>query len=226
MLRRVSLTHAFPRRWHALGAPSQRTAVRGQQQLRTPAPRAAAHCRRSRRAAAVVVAAAADTAPLPSLGLQDAALRARESLREDKLFDDPWAAMVLGEAVHTILPPAADGAAAAAADAPSTEEVDAAAVSVRVLDAALLNAVAGPGEEAPRQVVLVGHGCDTRPFRCGRFNLTASTHLHLVPVASPTGHHCALCLRICARRYSFQRPFISPLSLGLQHRVAKVHPPL
>lgn len=81
-----------------------------------------------------------------------AAVRARESARVDRLFDDPFAARLAGErGVATM----------AASERASGGENRFIPVRVRWFDDAVLRAVA----DGYRQVVLLGAGLDTRPYR-------------------------------------------------------------
>jgi methyltransferase (TIGR00027 family) len=81
-----------------------------------------------------------------------AAVRARESARADRLFDDPFAARLAGErGVATM----------AASERASGGENRFIPVRVRWFDDAVLRAVA----DGCRQVVLLGAGLDTRPYR-------------------------------------------------------------
>lgn len=81
-----------------------------------------------------------------------AAVRARESARPDRLFDDPFADRLAGQrGVATM----------AASERASGGENRFIPVRVRWFDDAVLRAVAG----GCRQVVLLGAGLDTRPYR-------------------------------------------------------------
>lgn len=79
-----------------------------------------------------------------------AAVRAQESEREDRLFDDPWASALAG----------ADGLAWLEQGSP--ESVVADVLRTRFFDDYLLRVAR---EEGVRQVVLAGAGLDTRAFR-------------------------------------------------------------
>ena len=79
-----------------------------------------------------------------------AAVRAQESEREDRLFDDPWASALAG----------ADGLAWL--EQGSAESAVADVLRTRFFDDYLLRVAR---EEGIRQVVLVGAGLDTRAFR-------------------------------------------------------------
>ncbi|GAA5199008.1 SAM-dependent methyltransferase [Rugosimonospora acidiphila] len=81
-----------------------------------------------------------------------AAVRARESRRPDRLFDDPFAERLAGERGF---------AAMAASERASGGENAFIPVRVRWFDDAVLRAVA----DGVRQVVLLGAGLDTRPYR-------------------------------------------------------------
>lgn len=85
-------------------------------------------------------------------GLLVAAIRARESTRDDRLFTDPFADKLAGEAGHRIL----DAAIAASGDRTTMQIV----VRTRFWDDALLAATA-----TCRQVVLVAAGMDARAYR-------------------------------------------------------------
>lgn len=95
---------------------------------------------------------------LSSLGrtaLAVAAVRARESERPDRLFDDPYAAAFLAELAPDAPPEPQD---AGAAEASLTLQVT---LRTRYFDDFLLEACAG----GCRQVVLLAAGLDTRAFR-------------------------------------------------------------
>src|SRR5689334_2032869 len=81
-----------------------------------------------------------------------AAIRARESERPDRLFDDPYARELAGERGF---------AAMAASERVSGGENRFVPVRVRWFDDTALAAVAG----GVGQVVLLGAGLDTRPYR-------------------------------------------------------------
>ncbi|GIH21218.1 class I SAM-dependent methyltransferase [Rugosimonospora africana] len=81
-----------------------------------------------------------------------AAVRARESSRPDRLFDDPFARRLAGER---------GVAAMTASERASGGENTFIPVRVRWFDDAVLRAVA----DGYRQVVLLGAGLDTRPYR-------------------------------------------------------------
>ncbi len=85
-------------------------------------------------------------------GLLVAAIRARESTQEDRLFTDPFADKLAGEAGHRIL----DAALATSGERTTMQIV----VRTRFWDDALLHAVA-----TCRQVVLVAAGMDARAYR-------------------------------------------------------------
>ena len=84
-----------------------------------------------------------------------AAARAVESLRNDRLFDDPWAALLIGQRYEALTSEQrmtrADGAA-----------FELYAVVTRYFDDFLLRVTK---DCSVRQVVLVASGLDTRPFR-------------------------------------------------------------
>jgi methyltransferase (TIGR00027 family) len=81
-----------------------------------------------------------------------AAIRARESRRADRLFDDPYAEALAGERGVAML---------AASERASGGRSMFVPVRVRWFDDAVLGAVAG----GVRQVALLGAGLDTRPYR-------------------------------------------------------------
>lgn len=81
-----------------------------------------------------------------------AAARARESAREDRLFDDPWAAVLAGERGF---------ASMAASERVTGGENPFLPVRTRYFD----DAITGALDAGIRQVVLLGAGLDTRPFR-------------------------------------------------------------
>jgi methyltransferase (TIGR00027 family) len=81
-----------------------------------------------------------------------AAVRARESARPDRLFDDPWAAALAGERGVSMM---------AASERATGGENAFLPVRVRYFDDAITAAVA----DGVRQVVLLGAGLDTRPYR-------------------------------------------------------------
>lgn len=85
-------------------------------------------------------------------GLLVAAIRARESTREDRLFTDPFADRLAGAAGHQIL----DAAMATSGERTTMQIV----VRTRFWDDALLDAAA-----SCRQVVLVAAGMDARAYR-------------------------------------------------------------
>jgi methyltransferase (TIGR00027 family) len=85
-------------------------------------------------------------------GLLVAAIRARESTRNDRLFTDPFADKLAGEAGHRIL----DTVLATSGDRTTMQIV----VRTRFWDDALLRAVS-----SFRQVVLVAAGMDARAYR-------------------------------------------------------------
>jgi len=82
-----------------------------------------------------------------------AAARARESTRPDRLFDDPWAERLAGDLGR---------AAMAASERATGGENQFLPVRTRFVDDALLAALADPGTT---QVVMLGAGLDTRPYR-------------------------------------------------------------
>lgn len=82
-----------------------------------------------------------------------AAARARESRRPDRLFDDPWADRLCGDVGR---------AAMAASEEASGGENKFLPVRTRFVDDAILAALADPGTA---QVVMLGAGLDTRPYR-------------------------------------------------------------
>ncbi len=81
-----------------------------------------------------------------------AAARARESSRDDRLFDDPWAAALAGERGVTML---------AASERASGGENAYLPVRTRYFD----EQVAALVQHGIDQVVVLGAGLDTRPFR-------------------------------------------------------------
>src|ERR1700694_2077132 len=84
-----------------------------------------------------------------------AAARALESQRSDRLFDDPWAALLIGQRYEALL----------SEQRLTRAEVGAFelyAVVTRFFDDFLLHITT---DCAVRQVVLVASGLDTRPFR-------------------------------------------------------------
>ncbi len=83
-----------------------------------------------------------------------AALRERESLRPDRLFDDPYAAALAGDAGRAL-------AAAVEADLPAMAGTRGLAVRTRYLDDMLAAAVA----EGVRQIVILAAGMDARAYR-------------------------------------------------------------
>jgi methyltransferase (TIGR00027 family) len=84
-----------------------------------------------------------------------AAVRARESERADRLFNDPWAATLAGE----------EGPAWRLRTTGGKDENEVGlAIRTRFFDDFLLTAT---GEHAVRQVVIVAAGMDTRAFRLG-----------------------------------------------------------
>lgn len=85
-------------------------------------------------------------------GLLVAAIRARESTRNDRLFTDPFADKLAGEAGHRIL----DAALATSGERTTMQIV----VRTRFWDDALLGAAA-----SCRQIVLVAAGMDARAYR-------------------------------------------------------------
>jgi len=87
---------------------------------------------------------------LGSTGRWTAGVRARESLREDRLFNDPWAAALAGE----------DGQEWA--EHRSGDDGVSIAIRTRFFDDFLQRVT---GEHAIRQVVLMAAGMDTRAFR-------------------------------------------------------------
>jgi methyltransferase (TIGR00027 family) len=87
-----------------------------------------------------------------STGLLVAAIRANESTREDRLFNDPYAEKLAGETGRAIL-----AAAITEAGEQSTVQI---VVRTRFLDDALLRATG-----ATRQVVILAAGMDARAYR-------------------------------------------------------------
>lgn len=85
-------------------------------------------------------------------GLLVAAIRARESAREDRLFTDPFADKLAGETGHRIL----DAALATSGERTTTQIV----VRTRFWDDALLQAAS-----SCRQIALVAAGMDARAYR-------------------------------------------------------------
>jgi methyltransferase (TIGR00027 family) len=85
-------------------------------------------------------------------GLLVAAIRARESVRDDRLFTDPFADKLAGEAGHRML----DAALATSGERTTLQIV----VRTRFWDDALLDAAS-----SCRQVVLVAAGMDARAYR-------------------------------------------------------------
>ncbi|HKN98625.1 MAG TPA: SAM-dependent methyltransferase [Pseudonocardiaceae bacterium] len=85
-----------------------------------------------------------DLDPVALTGRLTAALRARESARDDRLFDDPFAATLAGDIGRRLLADFGDN--------------DTIAVRTRFFD----DALTGTG---PRQVVIVAAGMDTRAYR-------------------------------------------------------------
>ncbi len=83
-----------------------------------------------------------------------AALRERESLRPDRLFDDPFAAALAGDAGRAMM-------AAVEADLPAMAGTRGLAVRTRYLDDMLADAVA----DGVRQVVILAAGMDARAYR-------------------------------------------------------------
>lgn len=92
------------------------------------------------------------TSPNQALALaaaRNAAARARESVRDDRLFEDPWASALAGS----------EGAAALER---TPSAATPAVLRTRFFDDFLVSTV---HEDAIRQVVLLGGGYDTRAFR-------------------------------------------------------------
>ena len=87
-----------------------------------------------------------------STGLLVAAIRARESTREDRLFTDPYADRLAGDAGRALL----EAAIAEAGERTTIQIV----VRTRFWDEALLRAVA-----VARQVVIIAAGLDARAYR-------------------------------------------------------------
>ncbi|MBZ4324146.1 SAM-dependent methyltransferase [Streptomyces huiliensis] len=87
--------------------------------------------------------------PVASTARMTAALRARESARPDRLFDDPLAAVLAGDTGRML----ADRAG----------EVDAIPVRTRYFDDLLLTVTGAP--DAPRQLVMLAAGMDSRAYR-------------------------------------------------------------
>ncbi|MGB8406366.1 MAG: SAM-dependent methyltransferase [Mycobacterium sp.] len=90
--------------------------------------------------------------PVANTGLLVAAIRAKESGRPDRLFDDPYATRLAGQTGHQLL-----SDAIAAAGEQSTLQI---VVRTRFWDEALLRAV-----PSIQQVVILAAGMDARAFR-------------------------------------------------------------
>jgi methyltransferase (TIGR00027 family) len=90
--------------------------------------------------------------PLAQTALWTAAIRAAESNRPDRLFEDPLAAAVAGN----------DALARLATEPPESRDNPYIAICTRFFDTWLMKATA---EFRIRQVVLLGAGMDTRAFR-------------------------------------------------------------
>jgi methyltransferase (TIGR00027 family) len=101
-----------------------------------------------------------------------AAVRARESERADRLFDDPFARELAG---------AQGFAAMAASERVAGVENRFVPVRVRWFDDTILSALAG----GVRQAVLLGAGLDTRPYR---LDVPRGTEWYEVDVAQPLAH--------------------------------------
>lgn len=94
-------------------------------------------------------------AKLAATGWWSAAARAYESQRDDRLFEDPWAMLLLGQQAKVLLPQSGL--------APETRSAyELYAVGTRFFDDYLLRAT---GELGVRQVVLLASGLDTRAYR-------------------------------------------------------------
>jgi methyltransferase (TIGR00027 family) len=96
-------------------------------------------------------------AKLAATGWWSAAARAYESRRDDRLFDDPWATLLLGQQANVLLPQSG-----LAADSRAAYELY--AVVTRFFDDYLLRVTS---ELGVRQVVLLASGLDTRAYRLG-----------------------------------------------------------
>ena len=84
-----------------------------------------------------------------------AAIRAKESARDDRLFDDPFADLLAGAAGREML----ERMIVAVGEQSTTQIV----VRTRFLDEALLRATGAAG--APRQVAILAAGLDSRAYR-------------------------------------------------------------
>ncbi|MCT9935138.1 SAM-dependent methyltransferase [Planotetraspora sp. A-T 1434] len=102
--------------------------------------------------------------PVERTALLTAALRAAETLREDRLYEDPYAARLAGEAGLGLLAEirAATFPPNAPRSLPSTPDYN--AIRTRFFDDYLQEAVRNP---AVRQVVLAPAGMDSRAYRLG-----------------------------------------------------------
>ncbi len=89
-------------------------------------------------------------ASLAATAYWTAAVRARESVRDDRLFDDPWAAALAGETGQAWIAQRSED---------STAPI---VLRTRYFDDFLMRIA---GERAIRQVVLMAAGLDTRAFR-------------------------------------------------------------
>lgn len=101
-------------------------------------------------------------APLTAVGV--AVIRARESERDDRLYDDPYARRFVDAAEQAYLSPTApEGAAETWASVLRLADVmyESRTLGVRLADDALLQAAA----EGRTQIVLLGAGLDTHAFR-------------------------------------------------------------
>ncbi len=78
-------------------------------------------------------------------------MRAQESARPDRLFDDPLAATLAGEPGHALLEQLGEGSSVAIV------------VRTRFVDEAFIDITAGP--DGPGQIVLLAAGMDTRAYR-------------------------------------------------------------
>ncbi|WP_171166987.1 SAM-dependent methyltransferase [Streptomyces sp. I05A-00742] len=87
--------------------------------------------------------------PVATTARMTAALRARESERPDRLFDDPLAATLAGDTGREL--------------AERAGEVQAIPVRTRFFDDLLLRVTAG--DDAPRQLVVLAAGMDSRAYR-------------------------------------------------------------
>src|SRR5215831_9736049 len=102
------------------------------------------------------------TDPISRTARLTAAARARESRRPDRLFDDPLAEALAGSEGFAFME-RFESAARPAASVPAGNDNPYIAIRSRFFDDFLTGAVASEG--APRQIVLVAAGLDTRAFR-------------------------------------------------------------